>query len=191
MTRSNRTLNRVLLALTGLLALAVGLALVAPALAGVAALRDPVTAVREAVRGAGVALAEPSTAALAGGAGLLVAVLAIVWIATRGRGGTAIADADADADVEITIGAVRDVLAAGLRPVPAVIAVRADAHRLRGRTVVTVTLSTRRRADLTQILARTREALVALDRAMGVNLPVVVRIRSGWRSTLARDQRAE
>jgi hypothetical protein len=189
MTRSNRTLNRVLLALTGLLALAVGLALVAPALAGVAALRDPVTAVREAVRGAGVALAEPSTAALAGGAGLLVAVLAIVWIATRGRGGTAIADAEAD--VEITIGAVRHVLAAGLRPVPAVIAVRADAHRLRGRTVVTVTLSTRRRADLTQILARTREALVALDRAMGVNLPVVVRIRSGWRSTLARDQRAE
>lgn len=189
MTRTNRTLNRVLLAVVGLLAIGSGATLAVPAARGIDALHALRSAVLQWLASAGDAVREPAVALPVALGGLAVAVLAMLVIATRGRGGTAVADSDAD--VEITIGAVRDIVSARLASVPAVLAVRADAHRLRGRTVISLTLSTRRRADLAQILARTRDAAAALDAAVGTRLPLVVRIRSGWRSTLARDQRAE
>lgn len=196
MTRSNRTLNRALLALAGLMLLAlaaVGIwpvaARLVPGLLSPADLGLGATALR---RGAEQPLVLGAIAAVA----LLLVVLAVAWAVSRGRGGTADVvrgtDGDAiDAGIEIDIHTVRELLGAQLDAVPSVLGVDANAYRLRGRTALRVTVRTRRHADLPALAAAVRASIADLDAALGIELPVVVRLVTGLRAQLAREQRAE
>jgi hypothetical protein len=192
MTRSNRTLNRLVLALVALLALAGAAALAWPAAAR-AHLEVAGLVVPPAPRlGLDALLAGPDRLGVAGAAAavaLVALLLAVAWAASRGRGGTAtVVDVDG---VRIDIHAVRDLLQSSLGPTPAVVGVGATAHRLRGRTALRVTVLTRRHADLPALLDGVRTAIDDLDAALGARVPVVVRVRTGLRSSFAREQRAE
>ncbi|MBI5160178.1 MAG: hypothetical protein HY996_01985 [Micrococcales bacterium] len=179
MTRSNRTLNRMLLALVGVFFL--GLA---------AVLAWPWAAESLPVLPPAPRLALDSVALwVTSGVALAIVVLALTWILSRGRGGTR--TALTVGDVSVATAAVEHTVRDELADVPSVLAVAAGAHRLRGRTALEVTISTRRSADLPALLERVRSAVRALDTALGAEVPLVVRITTGWRSGLAHVQRAE
>lgn len=179
MTRSNRTLNRIVLFLVAAVFLASGVALAWPYGARV------VPGVPEAPRLAVTDLALWVIPASA----LVLLLLALAWILSRGRGGTG--TALTVGEVTVATAAVQQIMRNELGGAPSVLGVEASAHRLRGRTALQVTVSIRRGADLAALLGHVRLAVAALDDALGVPVPLVARITTGWRSGLARDQRAE
>ena len=177
MRRSNRTLNRIVLLVCALGILA-GAALIAwPALAPTWAALPAVPRFDDPT--------PPTLWWIAGGCAVLI-VLALLWILSRGRGGTPTAYREDRTALDVRV--VRDLLAQGLERQPAVVGVDAGAHRLRGRTAISIRVRARRGADLPALVTRVREAVDDVDRAIGSRLPLVVRITT---SGVARERRAE
>jgi hypothetical protein len=174
MTRSNRLANRLVLALLGLIALAVAAVLALP-LAPAWGLDI------------GIALTAPDTTVPAVlwavvGAAVIVVLAALAWIVTRGRGRTSAA-LRTDG-VEIDTAAVQSVLRRALGASPDIAAVSASAHRHAGEPVVLVRVQASRGPDLPALTTAVRAALQRLDEVLGTSLPVVVHLTSGMRSTL-------
>lgn len=177
MRRSNRTLNRIVLALTGLLLLGVAAVAAWPALAD---LLPTVPAVPRLGRTDATTLWW-----IAGGCAVLI-VLALLWITSRGRGGTPTAHAEDRTALDVHV--IRDLLAQGIERHPSVVGVDATAHRLRGRTAIALKVRARRGSDLPALIERVRAAVADLDSAVGRRLPLVVRVTA---SGIARGRRAE
>lgn len=177
MTRSNRTLNRLILALLGLVSLAAAAALVATwfDIPGVAALVPTADALARA-------LGDPTTLWIAAAAAAVAAVLAIAWIATRGRGRTSAAWETDTLRVDGRV--VEDVLQARLAANPDVLGVSATPYRLRGSRVIGVRVVCRRRAAMPLLLQDLRRAVDELDTTLGTPLPLLVHLSSGARSRL-------
>lgn len=173
MTRSSRILNRMLLALTGVTALGAALVLAVPAAR--AALPSP-------------RLNDPRDLWILTGACAAIVVFALAWIATRGRGRTALALRTPE--LELDVAAVGTLVRDALASAPDVLAVRADAFRRRRGRVVLLTVRTRRRPDLPALRTRLSSAVAHLDQAVGVELPIVILVTGGVRTTLSRPRLA-
>jgi hypothetical protein len=183
MTRSNRMLNRVILFVLGLVAI------VAAVVAGAGVL----PAVRSAVGLDLPATVELGTAALWAIAGVsaIVLVLCVLWIGSRGRGGTAIAvreSAGAD-QVTVNVGLVRDVIAGALEGERDVLGTHVDLYRVRRTRAARIRVAVRRGGDAVAVVAAVEGALGTLDRVLGRELPAVVHLTGGTRSALARSTR--
>ena len=186
MTRSNRTLNRVILAAVGLVALASAAYVALPllddiALPGWLTWTDPVREFR---------FPELGTTALwltASGLALIV-VLALAWILSRGRGRTSVPVAVDGLEVDVRV--IEQLLRDALAPAADVVAVHATAHRLRRRIAVRVRIDARRGSELPRMLAAVDDAVVRLDRMLGTKLPILVHVTSGVRASFSREQRA-
>lgn len=176
MTLSNRFINRLLLLVIGLVALA-GASLLAmhvfPRLAELAGLT--------AVPWMPVLpdLADAATLWWLAGGVLLVIVLAVAWIATRGRGRTSQA-LSADG-VVVDDSVVAGILRAELDGDPDVLAVSAQGYR-RAAGVVMVAIETRTRADLGALLAHVRAAVAVADARIGIEVPLVIHLTQGIRT---------
>ncbi|TBN58201.1 hypothetical protein EYE40_12815 [Glaciihabitans arcticus] len=177
MTRSNRGLNRLLLALVGLVFLA--------AAAFIANRAYPVIAIPE--------LGELDATGLwvVASIGLLVIVLSICWIVTRGGGATrtlaTAPDDEGAGSIEARVAA--DLVAADLERVPDIVDVSARAFRVRGETVLELVVTTRRSADLRLVVDSVGRAVAALDVLLATEIPVLLHVASGVRANLAREQR--
>lgn len=179
MTRTNRFANRIILALIGLVALALAAAVAlpfAPALGFTIPWED-----------LGIALPDatlvPVLWAIAGAA-LVVVLFAIVWIVTRGRGRTSTALSVEGATIDTSV--VQSVLREQLTSAPDVVVVSASAHRRRGGPVVLVQVQARPGPDLAALQAAIRAAIDRLDEVIGTPIPLVVHLTSGVRSSIAR-----
>lgn len=183
MTRSNRLLNRTVLVITGLLALAVGAVVALPAIPD--GWLAAVGVDRSAVR-----LRELAGSELwlgAGGAALVV-VLALVWMLTRGRGRTSTPVVVDGTELDIRV--VEQLLRQATDGAPDLVGVHATAYRVRRTPVVRVRLDVRRGADLPRLLETFDRAVTRLDRTLGVQLPLLAHITTGVRSALSREHRA-
>ena len=177
MTNSNRGLNRFILALIGLVALAAA-AWILNRSAGWVVL-DPV--------------AEPDATTLwiiAGSCAALI-VLSVIRIATLGRGRSrtlqSAQDDDGSGAIEARVAA--DLIADDLARVPDIVNVSAHAFLVRGQVVLELGVSTRRAADVRLVVDSVGRAVAALDETLESRIPVLLHVASGVRANLAREQR--
>jgi len=182
MTKSNRTLNRVILLVLGLLAVLVGLTVGAGALPAVRdALRPTVTFPRSVDVPA-------SSLWIVAGVCAVVVVLALAWAVTRGGGGTAIAvreRAGEDA-VTVNVALVRDVVEHELAGAHDVVGTRVDTYLVRRQRAARIRVAVRRGGDAVTVLDAVDRAVAVLDRTLGRQVPVLVHLTGGTRSALAR-----
>ncbi|RKR76092.1 hypothetical protein [Frondihabitans australicus] len=188
MTSSNRFLNRLFLAVVGIVTLAVGAALVLVALPGVAAGRDAVstwsdaqaTALRDTpLTGVG-SLTGSSLPWLLAILCLVVIVVAVLAAATRGRGRTdRILESESPAG-GIVIGArfaetaLEDALS-GRRDIAGV---NVAAYRLRGSAALKVKVRLAAGAEPGPVVDATSGAVTGLDRVLGggAHVPVLLEV---------------
>lgn len=173
MTQSNRFLNRVLLLLVGLGFLAVAAVIVWPQVTG-APLPLIVTADDPIVSWGIIAAAA------------VVLVVAVAWIATRGRGRTRFAIATDD--VRVDAAALADIVRDALSSAPDVAGVKVSCYTVRRRRVLAVTVLTRRHPDLPALMRDLRAAMDRMDAVLGTPLPAVVHITTGLRTALAGER---
>lgn len=191
MTRSNRLLNRILLIVLGLVAIAGGAVLALPAAS--AAFGDAlpwVTQVSDATRLAGdedEGGLGPIVLWSAVAAAAVLIVLSLVWILTRGRGRTSSAyNADA---VGVDVKVVDQIMTDALRPASDVVSVSTSGHRVRGTTALRVRVNVRPGADLQRVRSAVDAAIAHLDTTLGASLPMLIHITTGLRASFAREGR--
>jgi hypothetical protein len=180
MTRSNRTLNRLLLALVGLLVLA--------AAAWLGTRTDTVGAL---VGWSAPDIPTPTDTAwwIAAGAAAVLAILAIAWAASRGRG--RIADVHDEDGLRVSHEVADGILRGELAGRPDIASVSARAYRVQGRRVLLVDVAAVRGARLPRLLDAARSAVAVLDGQLERSIPVVLHITSDSRVIPARDQRVD
>ena len=171
MTRSNRPLNRLILALVGLVLITAAAAiwLLEPATLTITATGLWITA-----------------AAL-----LVVVILSALWIFSRGRGQvrTLIRRPDEVGAASIEARVVADLIADDLARVPDVVAVTAAAFRVRGEVALELRVTTRGAADIRLVVDSVERAITELDDVLETRIPVLLHVASGVRAGLARQQR--
>lgn len=193
MNSSNRALNRILLGIVGVIALAVAAAatalLVVPGFA-----REWTRAASGALGTADAIFGRPlwpgttvSAAALVGLAGALVfVVLLLVFILRQGHGGTAtvIALQGENGTIEVDASVPAALLEAFLAPVPGVAGVSVTAYRIRRQPMLKVTVRCRRGAAARTIADALDEAVVRMQEAVGSPIPVFAQLVGGFRARL-------
>ena len=200
MSQTNRALNRILLALLGLMLLAAG------ALTAAAGLVPEVAAAWTATAAAGLDRSGEllSTALLPGAArswwavaavsGLvLAAALSITWLASQGGGRTPRVLTERDGNRGNTVvdtGLVAACVSESLAGNRQVLGSSVSAWGVQGSTGLRLRLEARKGASPREIADTAEELVLGLDRLLGHPVPVLVRITSGPRSRVAGIDRA-
>jgi hypothetical protein len=188
MNATNRVVNRVALALVALVLGVGGAALllhvVDPAWAQPlrAQLDDAVAAVGRLFGDAAVIAPDgrriPAAALAAAGAGVLIVVLAVIFVSTRGggRSATALSVRDPRGATSADANIVSAIVDAELERRADVIAVHTDVHVVRGETVVRIRVRPRRGADLVGVLAAAGTATEEWAALCGRRMPVLLHL---------------
>lgn len=177
MTRSNRVLNRLGLAVVGLLFLAVA------AWIGNRYL--------EFVPAFDLEVPDATGLWIIAAACAVAIVLAIAWIVTRGRGRarTLLTATDDEGHGSIEARVAADLISEDLARVADIVDVTARAFRVRDQTVLELVVTTRRAADVRLVIDSVGRAVAALDGVLATRIPVLLHVASGVRATLAHEQR--
>lgn len=185
MTKSNRTLNRIILLVLGLVAVVVGAVIGAGVLPAV---RDATSSYVDLPRSLDV---PASSLWIVAGACAVVIVLALVWVFTRGGGGTSVAVRERSGDdaVTVNVALVRDVVDHELSGVRDVVGSRVDTYIVRRQRAARIRVAVRRGGDAVTVLDAVDRAVAALDRTLGRQVPVLVHLTGGTRSALAKSTR--
>jgi len=180
MTRSNRLLNRVILALVGLVLIV--------AAAWVANRYYPVIDISP--------ISAPSGRNLwiVAGIALGVVILSLAWILTRGRGrtGAIVTATDDTGSVSIDARVAADLISHDLAALADVVSVSSTAFRTGARstpTALELRVVTRRSADLPTVITTVTRSVEQFDTALETRLPVLLHVASGVRASFAREQR--
>jgi hypothetical protein len=180
MTRSNRLLNRIILALVGLSLIAVAV--------WVANRYYPVVDIDP--------LSAPTGRNLwiVAGIALGMAILSLVWILTRGRGRTSsiVTATDDTGSVSIDARVAADLIAHDLAALAEVVSVSSTAFRTGARSTpaaLELRVVTRRSADLPTVVRTVTTSVEQFDAALETRLPVLLHVASGVRASFAREQR--
>jgi hypothetical protein len=171
MTSSNRLLNRILLAVVGLAALAVAATAVWPAVTG--SVLPVVVPDLDTTWALGVLTA----------AAVVTVVLCVAWIGTRGRGRTRAALHTGD--VRIDTSAVEAIVKERLSASPDVAGVRLQGYRVRRQRMLLLTVQARRHPDLPRLRSDIAGAIDTVDTVLGTRLTAVAHVTTGVRTTLA------
>ena len=193
MNSSNRMLNRILLGLVGLIALAVSAAattlLLVPGFA-----QQWTVAARGALGTADGLFGRPlwpgttvsATAVACLAAALVFVVLLAVFVLRQGHGGTptVIVLHGDDGTTEIDAAVPAALLEGFLSAVRGVAGVSVSAYRVRRRPVLKVTVRCRRGASARTIADALDDAVVRMQEALGAPLPVFAQLVGGFRARL-------
>ena len=181
MTRSNRTLNRLLLALVGLLFIAVA--------AWVANRGYPVLDVPA------VPVPEDDALWIVAASALVVVILSLVWIFTRGRGraSAVITATDETGTVSIDARVAADLISHDLAALADVVSVSSTAFRTTGSATSAIALElrvvARRSADLRHLVDTVTRSVEQFDEVIESRIPVLLHVATGVRASLAHEQR--
>jgi hypothetical protein len=177
MTRSNRPLNRIILALLGLVLIALA--------AWIANREWPVLAVPA------IPVPDQTTLWVAAAVALVLIVLALVWVFTRGRGRTRalVTRVDDSGAASVDARVASDFVVDDVKRIADVVGVSSTAFRVRGTVVLELRVTTRPAADVRGVVDAIRRAVVELDDVLEERIPVLLHVASGVRATHAREQR--
>jgi len=181
MTRSNRTMNRILLALVGLVLIA--------AAAWVANRAYPVLDLPT--------IPVPDTTALwvIAASALLLVVLSILWIDTRGRGraSSVVTKTDETGTVSIDARVAADLIGHDLAALADVVSVSSTAFRTTASAKSDIALElrvvARRSADLRHLVDTVTRSVEQFDDALETRIPVLLHVATGVRASFAHEQR--
>lgn len=205
MNATNRVMNRVLLFLAGVVLLAAGIVALA---AGILAGGDPPVWTREPLRvitdvwsslarwTVDVAGVGPVSVLLliAVGTALLLTVLLLVFLGTRGRGRTReVLEVDGVGGRTAVDRSVADaVLAEPLSRRPDVLAARAGAYRVRHAPAIELAVTVRPGAPLGAVVAAAQAAVREWDQLLGSRVPILLHLADrGWRDSFRTATRVE
>jgi hypothetical protein len=199
MTSTNRALNRLLVILVGLVLLVAGAAVAVGAV-----LPD----VRSAVAGAASDAKGPAGDALSGGqpwilwvvaAASLVLILVLAWFALRqghGRTGTLLRRAPGDGADSPTGGSLvvdakvaEQMLEEALGHDSSIVSIDVTAFEVKRETVLRITAVARRGVSPVVVRRSVDDAVARWDRVLGTEVPVVVQITGGLRSSMSSETR--
>ncbi|KQS06201.1 hypothetical protein ASG04_16765 [Curtobacterium sp. Leaf183] len=185
MTKSNRTMNRIILFVLGLVAVVVGLAIGAGVLPAV---RDAIKPYVTFPRSVDVPAASLWIVAAVCA---VVIVLSLIWVFTRGGGGTSVAVRERSGDdaVTINVALVRDLVDHELSGVGDVVNAKVDVYQVRKQRAARIRVAVRRGGDAVAVLDAVDRTLAVLDRTLGRPVPVLVHLTGGTRSALAKSVR--
>ncbi|MFJ7289342.1 hypothetical protein ACQXVK_14580 [Curtobacterium sp. AB451] len=185
MTGSNRTMNRIILLVLGLVAVIVGVTIGAGVLTPV---RDAVQPYVDLPRNLDV---PASSLWIVVAVCAVVIVLSLLWVFTRGRGGTSVAVRERSGDDQVTVNValVRDVVEHELQDVRDVVGTRVDTYLVRRQRAARIRVAVRRGGDAVTVLDAVDHAVSTLDRTLGRQLPILVHLTGGTRSALAKATR--
>ncbi|MBK4348209.1 hypothetical protein [Lacisediminihabitans changchengi] len=169
MTRSNRILNRVILAVLGLVLIAAAAYVAGGSGLGLPNIPKPSVGVLWAIVGGAV----------------VVIVLSLIWILSRGRGRIRHLIEAESADGSVTIDAllVADLVGDALADQPDVVAVSSTGFRMRRRSVLSLRVTARRGADLARVIRAVDTAVEQLDGVLEQQLPVLLHVTGAVRAT--------
>lgn len=181
MTRSNRLLNRVILALVGLVLIV--------AAAWVANRYYPVIDISP--------ISAPSGRNLwiVAGIALGVVILSLAWILTRGRGrtGAIVTATDDTGSVSIDARVAADLISHDLAALADVVSVSSTAFRTTGSATSAIALElrvvARRSADLRHLVDTVTRSVEQFDEVIESRIPVLLHVATGVRASLAHEQR--
>ncbi|MBF4607649.1 hypothetical protein [Curtobacterium sp. VKM Ac-1393] len=185
MTKSNRTMNRIILFVLGLIAVVVGLTIGAGVLPAVQDAIKPYVDLPSSLD------VPASSLWIVAAACAVVIVLALVWAFTRGGGGTSVAVRERSGEdaVTVNVALVRDVVEHELAGVRDVVGSRVDTYLVRKQRAARIRVAVRRGGDAVSVLDAVDRAVAVLDRTLGRQVPVLVHLTGGTRSVLAKSTR--
>ena len=195
MNNTNRVVNRVLVAVIGVLCLALGAALVG--IVSIGAIRDPYVENARDVHGVVTGWLKPTTVAqtsIPWGWILVLAVIAvvvivmIVFVVRQGHGhhgtllreetsptGTTVIDSSvAESAVQQDIDGNTDFLAS-----------RVSTYRVRGVSVLKVSVTCRRGVSPRSAVTVVQRSLTGLDALLGREIPALIQVSGGFRARVA------
>ena len=189
MTRSNRALNRLVLALTGLVLIALG-ALAAVRASNRAWFHDTLASVAPWATELRAWATDTRVLWIAVGAAALLIFIALALVLTLGGGRERDVLTDASG-TSIRAGAVRSLIERDLERDPDVIGVGVTGYDVRrGGRVGYVRVDVRPRADLVRVLRSIHSAVDDTRTTIGAPLPLVVHVAAGARSSLHGERNA-
>ena len=200
MNSTNRALNRLLLAITGLASLlAAAAAVLLLAVPGAASVwsRTAGNAVTTADAAFGRPLWPGTTVSAAAAVSLLAAlvfvVLLLAFILRQGHGGTSTVATvgTPDGAVEIDTAIPAALIADRLDSVPGVDGVTVSAYRVRGTPALKITVRCRRGASPRTVADALDDAVSRLHDALGTPLPVYAQLVGGFRARLRAPARVD
>ncbi len=200
MSQTNRALNRILLALAGLVLLIAGAATAAagilPDIAALWSAAGPSLVDQAGGLLAAAPLPGPARSwwAVAGVAvPVLAAGLSIAWLASQGGGRTARVGRETEAGLGTTVvetGLVAAAVKQALDGDPLILGTTVSAWETKGKTGLRLQLQARQGASPREIADTADQLVRGIDALLGHPLPVLVRITSGTRSKVAGRGRA-
>jgi hypothetical protein len=169
MTRSNRVLNRILILLVGVVAIVTGLAVALPAFA-----------VNLGVSVPKFTAPHSDQLWISLGACLVIIVLSLIWIFTRGRGRTSVllARTDDQGSITIDVHVAADLVAEALSDNRDVASVGSGAYLMRNERVLSLRLVTKRGADLPALISAVNEVIGEFDSLIESRIPVLLQVVS-------------
>jgi hypothetical protein len=201
MNDTNRALNRLLVFVVGLVLLVAGAAVAVGALwpdvqktvsDGASDATGPVT---DALSGSQVWILWVTAAVC-----LVLIVLLVAFVVRQGGGRTStlidLSESDGDhspagGHVVVDVKVAANVLEEALSRTPGVLAADVVAFRVKGETVLRVTVDARRGASPVDLRRAVDEAVVRWDEMLGTVTPVVVQINGGLRTQMASATRLD
>jgi len=202
-----RALNRILLFVFGLLFLATGAALVG--VATYAPLRDLVLKYRSRLDSEYASLAKQATFKVSGqqfswvqvgliSVAIIVALLLITWIFSQGGGkirslalNAAGKDSEKEGEITAELGLIRDIIEDAVSDSRWISSLKVASWEVKKRPGLLLSAAVYKGANPREVKTELDQAIARLDQVLGINMPILVRLTTNWRSNLGSADRVD
>ncbi len=207
MKKLPRALNRILLFVFGLLFLATGAALVG--VATYAPLRDLVLKYRSRLDSEYASLAKQATFKVSGqqfswvqvgliSVAIIVALLLITWIFSQGGGkirslalNAAGKDSEKEGEITAELGLIRDIIEDAVSDSRWISSLKVASWEVKKRPGLLLSAAVYKGANPREVKTELDQAIARLDQVLGINMPILVRLTTNWRSNLGSADRVD
>lgn len=207
MKKLPRAWNRILLFVFGLLFLATGAALVG--VATYAPLRDLALKYRSRLDGEYASLAQQATFKVSGqqfswvqvgliAVAIIVALLLITWIFSQGGGkirslalNAAGKDSEKEGEITAELGLIRDIIEDTVSDSRWISSLKVASWDVKKQPGLLLSAAVYKGANPREVKTELDQAIARLDQVLGINMPILVRLTTNWRSNLGSADRVD
>lgn len=207
MKKLPRALNRILLFVFGLLFLATGIALIAAATD--APLRDLVLKYRSRLDSEYTSLAQQATFKVSGQqyswvqvglivVAIIVALLLLSWIFSQGGGkirslalNAAGKDSEKKGEITADLGLLQGIIEDEISDSRWISSLKVASWDVKKQPGLLLSAAVYKGANPREVKAELDQAIARLDQVLGINMPILVRLTTNWRSNLGSADRVD
>lgn len=207
MKKLPRALNRILLFVFGLLFLATGAALVG--VATYAPLRNLALKYRSRLDSEYASLAQQATFKVSGqqfswvqvgliAVAIIVALLLITWIFSQGGGkirslalNAAGKDSEKEGEITAELDLIRDIIEDAVSDSRWISSLKVASWDVKKQPGLLLSAAVYKGANPREVKTELDQAIARLDQVLGINMPILVRLTTNWRSNLGSADRVD